>query len=202
LDVDKFKEYIRVHHLVAEKVNVVYSNLAFRKMNYSSFILGKKSIENFINKVRDAYGTNPVLLYGNWGRSDQMRGSGSTMGIGLKKALAQSFELYEIDECGTSKHCSYCDKELKYEKSNGKDKLYRVLKCFGCKSHKGQVNIRYIHRDINGALNILKLGLLDIQGLDRPEAYKRRKEVVKIKVATPKRIQESEADCHGTIGLI
>jgi hypothetical protein len=200
LNYDKFKEYIKVFHSVALKVREIYNNIVFKKQRYSSFILGQQSIERFIYRIKDQYGSDAVLLYGNWGRSDQMRGSAPTKGIGLKRALAQSFELYEIDECGTSKYCSYCDKELEHAAPNKRDKLYRVLKCVGCKGHKGEVNIRYIHRDINGARNILKLGLLEIMGLERPFPYRRRAaekiELPKIKVLTPRKIIKSETEYH------
>jgi len=46
------------------------------------------------------------------------------------------------------------------------------------KSYKEHVNIRYIHRDINGALNILKLGLLEIKGLEHPLVYRRRNDTI------------------------
>ena len=202
LDVEIFLEYIKVHYEVSLKVNAIYQNIVFRKIKYYSQLRAKSSLEKLVNDIKRIFGPDVVLLYGNWSRSTQMKGLMPVPGLGIKKRLARSFEMYDVDEYCTSKMCCNCHKELKnkvvIDKNTGQRKeIYRVLVCDKCIGEDGKmIESRHIHRDINGAVDILKLGKLDIEGKPRPEAFCRKpldtnKSKTQVKTRSKKQVKKT-----------
>jgi hypothetical protein len=157
MNVEKFKDFIRVKMVVMNKVKKHYDQIIYRKLRLRTFVEGKKSVDKFLKRIEDAYGPNPLIGYGNWSRSSQMKFQAPTMGRGLRRQIHQRFETLTIDEFGSSKYCHKCEKELKnLEKRDGK-KVHRCLVCEGCQCSESDKGVfRYVQRDINGALNILK----------------------------------------------
>lgn len=75
----------------------------------------------------------------------------------------------KIPTFGTSKYCNLCSKELEHFK-----KLYRCLVCEGCRSSESENEVRkFMNRDINGALNILKCFEMWINEQKRPVGLER-----------------------------
>ena len=94
----------------------------------------------------------------------------------MKKLIQKRYELLLIDEYNTSKKCCNCYKELKKEKDK-----FRLLYCEGCEGREEyseqlsnigslenlkkpilddqekNINKRYINRDLNACINMMKI---------------------------------------------
>ena len=174
MDVEKFKDFIRVKSEVSEKVREHYNQLLYRKFKLRSFVNGRSSVDKFLNKIEKTFGPNVVIGYGNWSRNSQMKYQPPTMGKGLRCQIHRRYPTYTIDEYGTSIHCHKCGRELKNH-YNGSSKIHRCLVCKGCLSleNKKGVQTRFINRDINGALNIQKCLKEWVNKQRRPECLQR-----------------------------
>ena len=173
MNIDKFKEYIKIKAKVSLEVIKHYSQFIYRKLKFRSQIFSKNSINNFLNQIEKTYGKDVVIAYGNWSRSSQMRGLVPTPGTTLKRSCAERFKVLDTNEFGTSKYCHYCHKEVKNFYYKGR-KIHRVLMCKECSGPQGVAKVRFMHRDINGSANIEKLGRLELLGLPRPAIFCRQ----------------------------
>lgn len=114
-----------------------------------------------------------MIGWGNWSRSTQMKGCIPTPGKGLRRLVSKKYTTYLVDEFNTSKICTWCEKELK-NKSVGGRSIYRCRMCEGCLSRESKLEIRrFINRDINGAMNILKCLKGWITDKSRPRSLQR-----------------------------
>jgi len=163
---DEFKKYIKIKAEVSILVEGYYNDMVYRKLNHRSKIRGKATTKKFINNIEKTFGSDAVMAYGDWCRSDQMKGIVPTPGISLKKEIARKFAMYDMDEYGSSKY-HYDGKELKHHYVNGK-KLYRVLVHDERSGPQDKKKVRFIHRDINGARNIRYIAQCEIEGKPHP----------------------------------
>lgn len=161
--------------MIISQTKEFYEQLCLRNMRLRGFIYGRKSMDNFLDRIEGAYGKDVVLGWGNWSRSSQMKGCMSTPGKGLRKIVSKRFTTYLVDEYKTSKICNWCDKELN-NKSVGGNKIYRCLVCEGCLSQESKKEIRrFINRDINGGLNIRRCLKEWVTDRSRPSSLQRTK---------------------------
>ena len=81
-----------------------YRNVIFRKLTFWSYINKKRSEATLINNIKKTYGkTKKVLLvYGDWGRNTQMKGTISVPMIGIKRVLNKDLKVLNFDEFRTS----------------------------------------------------------------------------------------------------
>jgi len=98
-------------------------------MNFRQYSYGKKSIDTFLNKIQETFGSNILIGYGNWSRSTQMKHFMPTMNKGLRKQIHKKYDTITINECNTSKKCCDCNKDLEYYKDKENKKVFRLLKC-------------------------------------------------------------------------
>jgi hypothetical protein len=211
---EKFQDNSRSNQLnifnkyVENKTKIISNNLEklskniFKNISFNRYVLKRKQEDNMINKIKNKFGNNITLCYGNWSFSKQMKNFIPTPNIGLKKRLGKDFKIYTIDEYNTSKKCFGCGSDnenkikIKDPKVNQKEKKRkRKCKYLGINYVKleKENEIRkeiYAHsllccsnkkcnkvwsRDINGSLNILKIGLSIINKKDRPKELQRTK---------------------------
>ena len=83
-----------------------YKRDTWRKMNFRQYSYGKKSIDTFLNKIKETFFM-------------------PTMNKGLRKLIHKKYDTIIINECNTSKKCCDCYKDLKYYKDK-KTKRYFV----------------------------------------------------------------------------
>ena len=86
--------------------------------------------------MRQLYGDDALVEYGDWSRTTQMRHFVPTKGVGMRRLISRHFETVSINEFRTSKLCCNCAKELshvKIEHEESKKKLSRCLVCEECK---------------------------------------------------------------------
>ena len=157
--------------------------MKFRQYSYS-----KKSIDTFLNKIKETFGENILIGYGNWSRSSQMKHFMPTMNKGLRKLIHKKYDTITINECNTSKKCCDCNKDLEYYKDKEGEKIFRLLICSNCVSCENK-KIVFRTRDANSSINIMKLTSCWIEKQERPLCFS---QVTQISSFTSSRIKTEE----------
>jgi hypothetical protein len=139
-------------------------------MKFRQYSYGKKSIDTFLNKIKETFGENLLIGYGNWSRDTQMKFFMPTMNKGLRKLVHKKYDTITINECNTSKKCCDCHKDLEYYKDKENKKVFRLLVCSNCVSCENK-KIVFRTRDANSSINILKLTKCWINNQTRPTEF-------------------------------
>ena len=156
VDYEKFKLYLVEKDKLNKETSEFYKREVWRKMKFRQYSYGKKSIDTFLNKIKETFGENILIGYGNWSRSTQMKHFMPTMNRGLRKLIHKKYDTITINECNTSKKCCDCNKDLEYYKDKEGKKVFRLLKCSDCVSCENK-KIVFRTRDANSSINIMKL---------------------------------------------
>jgi hypothetical protein len=167
VDYNKFKEYIVEKDKLNKECIEFYKKEVWRKMKFRQYSYGNKSIDIFLNKIKETFGENLLIGYGNWSRSSQMKYTMSTMNKGLRKLIHKKYDTVTINECYTSQKCHECKNVLKHYKNKEGKEIYRLFTCSNCMSC-GNKNIVFRTRDKNSAINILNLTEKWISDQTRP----------------------------------
>jgi len=167
-DYFKFKKYIYEKNKLNYITQSFYNRPTWRKMKMRRFIYGKKSVDKFISKIGKTFGLNGrqvVIGYGNWSQTKQMKHYMPTLGKGLRKLIHRKYCTFTVNEAYTSRRCTDCLRDLNKYVGKVKNfktkkvevtKIHRLLVCSGCVSSENK-KITFKSRDINAAINILKL---------------------------------------------
>jgi hypothetical protein len=173
VDIQKFKEFIKVKHEINNKVKSFYENELNRKINWRTKVYRQKSEDNFLHSIETQFGNKEdiVVCIGDWSakQGSCIKGA-STMGIGLKRLVRKRYTTLLLDEYNTSKKCCHCWKDISNITIDG-SKKFRLLGCKNCanegndkKEHIGSPedepksmfqSHRYFTRDKNSCLNML-----------------------------------------------
>jgi hypothetical protein len=167
VDIEKFKMYLVEKTKLNKEVKEFYQREVWRKMGFRQYSYGKKSIDTFLNKIKETFGENLLIGYGNWSRSSQMKHIMPTMNKGLRKLIHKKYDTITINECYTSQKCCDCYGELEYYRNKQMKKEFRLLVCSNCVSCENK-KIVFRTRDANSAINIMKLTKLWIEKQERP----------------------------------
>jgi hypothetical protein len=167
---DKFKMYLVVKNKLNKETIEFYKRDTWRKMKFRQYSYGKKSIDTFLNKIKETFGENLLIGYGNWSRDTQMKFFMPTMNKGLRKLIHKKYDTITINECNTSKKCCDCHKDLEYYKDKENKKVFRLLVCSNCVSCENK-KIVFRTRDSNSSINILKLTKCWIEKQTRPTEF-------------------------------
>ena len=167
---DKFKMYLVEKNKLNKETIEFYKRDAWRKMKFRQYSYGKKSIDTFLNKIKETFGENLLIGYGNWSRDTQMKFFMPTMNKGLRKLIHKKYDTITINECNTSKKCCDCHKDLEYYKDKEGKKVFRLLVCSNCVSCENK-KIVFRTRDANSSINILKLTKCWIEKQTRPTEF-------------------------------
>ena len=176
VDVDTFKEYVRAKNSMNAELCDFYGLALHRKMKWRQFVYTQRSEDKFLVRMRQLFGDDALVAYGNWSRTTQMRHFVPTKGVGMRRLISRHFETVLIDEFRTSKLCCNCSKELshvKIEQGESKKKLFRCLVCEECERPEGKNKRVFLTRDLNSALNIRRLACDWIRDQTRPVAFRR-----------------------------
>ena len=167
---EKFKMYLVEKNKLNKETTDFYKRDIWRKMKFRQYSYGKKSIDTFLNKIKETFGENLLIGYGNWSRDTQMKFFMPTMNKGLRKLIHKKYDTITINECNTSKKCCDCHKDLEYYKDKENKKVFRLLVCSNCVSCENK-KIVFRTRDANSSINILKLTKCWIEKQTRPTEF-------------------------------
>ena len=170
VDYNKFKVYLVEKDKLNKETTEFYKRETWRKMKFRQYSYGKKSIDTFLNKIKETFGENILIGYGNWSRSTQMKHFMPTMNKGLRKLIHKKYDTITINECNTSKKCCDCNKDLEYYKDKENKKVFRLLKCSDCVSCENK-KIVFRTRDANSSINIMNLTSCWIEKQERPLCF-------------------------------
>ena len=170
VDYEKFKVYLVEKDKLNKETTEFYKQDTWRKMKFRQYSYGKKSIDTFLNKIKETFGENIIIGYGNWSRSTQMKHFMPTMNKGLRKLIHKKYDTITINECNTSKKCCDCNKNLEYYKDKENNKVFRLLVCSNCVSCENK-KIVFRTRDANSSINIMKLTSCWIEKQERPLCF-------------------------------
>ena len=167
---EKFKIYLVEKDKLNKETTEFYKKEVWRKMKFRQYSYSKKSIDTFLNKIKETFGENILIGYGNWSRSSQMKHFMPTMNKGLRKLIHKKYDTITINECNTSKKCCDCNKDLEYYKDKEGKKVFRLLVCSNCVSCENK-KIVFRTRDANSSINIMKLTSCWIEKQERPLCF-------------------------------
>ena len=170
VDYEKFKLFLVEKDKLNKETTEFYKKETWRKMKFRQYSYGKKSVDTFLNKIKETFGENILIGYGNWSRSIQMKHFMPTMNKGLRKLIHKKYDTITINECNTSKKCCDCNKDLEYYKDKEGKKVFRLLKCSDCVSCENK-KIVFRTRDANSSINIMKLTSCWIEKQERPLCF-------------------------------
>jgi hypothetical protein len=170
VDYVKFKLFLVEKDKLNKETIEFYKKETWRKIKFRQYSYGKKSIDTFLNKIKETFGENILIGYGNWSRSTQMKHFMPTMNKGLRKLIHKKYDTITINECNTSKKCCDCNKDLEYYKDKEGKKVFRLLKCSDCVSCENK-KIVFRTRDANSSINIMKLTCSWIEKQERPLCF-------------------------------
>jgi len=169
---DKFKTYLIEKDKLNKETTDFYKREVWRKMKFRQYSYGKKSIDVFLNKIKETFGENILIGYGDWSSDSQMKHFIPTMNKGLRKLIHKRYDTISINEYNTSKKCCDCSNYLNnYIDKKGK-KVHRLLTCSNCVSSENK-QIVYKTRDANSSINIMNLTRLWIEKQERPLCFQR-----------------------------
>jgi hypothetical protein len=167
---EKFKSYLVEKDKLNKKAIEFYQRETWRKMKFRQYSYGKKSMDNFLNKIKETFGDNILIGYGNWSRSTQMKHFMPTMNKGLRKQIHKKYDTITINECNTSKKCCECYNNLDYYRHKNGDKQFRLLTCSNCVRPQVKQNV-FRTRDANSSINIMNLTKCWIEKQERPLCF-------------------------------
>ena len=172
VDYIKFKAYLVEKDKLNKETTEFYINETWRKMKFRQYSYGKKSIDNFLNKIQETFGSNILIGYGNWSRDTQMKHFMPTMNKGLRKQIHKRYDTITINEFNTSKKCCGCSNEMKHYRDKKNKEVYRLFVCSNCVSCQNKQTV-FRTRDANSAVNIMNLTTCWIKNQTRPEEFSR-----------------------------
>jgi hypothetical protein len=167
---EKFKCYLVEKDKLNKKVIDFYQRETWRKMKFRQYSYGKKSMDNFLNKIKETFGDNILIGYGNWSRSTQMKHFMPTMNKGLRKQIHKKYDTITINECNTSKKCCECYNNLDYYRHKNGEKQFRLLVCSNCVRPQVKQTV-FRTRDANSSINIMNLTKWWIEKQERPLCF-------------------------------
>ena len=187
VDYIKFKAYLVGKDKLNKETTEFYRKETWRKMKFRQYSYGKKSIDTFLNKIKETFGDNILIGYGNWSRSTQMKHFMPTMNKGLRKQIHKKYDTITINECNTSKKCCECNNDLSYYRHSDGNKQFRLLVCLSCNRGddysptangvcsgcvRPQVKQTVFRtRDANSAINIMNITKCWIEKQERPACF-------------------------------
>ena len=170
VDYEKFKSYLIEKDKLNKRVLDFYQRETWRKMKFRQYSYGKKSMDTFLNKIKETFGDNILIGYGNWSRTTQMKHFMPTMNKGLRKQIHKKYDTITINECNTSKKCCECHNNLDYYRHKNGDKQFRLLVCSNCVRPQVKQTV-FRTRDANSSINIMKLTSCWIDKQERPLCF-------------------------------
>ena len=178
---EKFMKYIKIKQESNIKLFEYYKEPFIRKIKLRTYINTQRSESKLINNIKNTYGENVKIFFGNGGVNPSMKHIISTPNKRIKRLLNKYFELFHLDEFRTScldYRTTYDDlirnETVKIKTKDGKNKkLHAVLVSKILNKSSGCMLNSYQQRDHNSVLNMRKIVKEYLQNKTRPYWYRR-----------------------------
>ena len=190
-----FNEYFTLKMEIHVPLVKLYQEPKLNKFKWYSFLNEKRSETNLVNKIKDKYGKDVVLILGDWSMNKSGIKSISTPNKKTEKLLKKSFLTLELNEFRTSiiekKSGLKCEnlikkvdrekmgikeiynleklREKNLKKYNEKMKDKKIHKILTCKT--SSKCIKYINRDLNAVKNMCLIVSSYILNNKKPISY-------------------------------
>jgi len=185
---EKFKEYIKKKNEINNCLMEQYEDIFYRKQKLYGHINRNRSDSNLINKIKEKYGNESIIIMGDWSIPKQMKNMISTPNLRLKRILAKRFKLYNFDEYRTSKINYKTGTEC--ENLEVKDKKGALIELHHVLRYQIGKRSECINRDKNAVNNYEKIIKHWLLTKERLEPYKRTK------LITPKSEKETVSNSN------
>ena len=190
-----FNEYFTLKMEIHIPLVKLYQDPKLNKLKWYSFLNEKRSETNLVNKIKNKFGKDAVLILGDWSMNKSGIKSISTPNKKNEKLLKKNFLTFELNEFRTSiienksglkcenliKKMDYkkmCIKEIynleklkeknlkKYNKKMKDKKIHKILIC-----KTSSKCVKYINRDLNAVKNMCLIVSSYILNNKKPIAY-------------------------------
>jgi hypothetical protein len=150
-----FEHYLRSRAAVSEDLTVFYRRSLFREQRFDAYLGRRASVDRFASRIKAAFGTVAAILYGDWGRTPNLRHQPPSPGVGLRRSLCSHFKVILVHEAYTSSICPSCHNHdmTKPQTGGGGKEVHHLLRC-----RNDLCSCQWWNRDVLGALNILECG--------------------------------------------
>ena len=150
-----YELYLRTRSSVWEELSAFYRRPLFRVQRYEAYVGRRSSEDRFASRITAAFGRVAAILYGDWGRSPNLKHQPPSPGVGLRRSLCSHFKVLLVHEAYTSSVCPCCQSHnlTKPRRDGSGADVHHLLKC---PNHR--CSRRWWNRDVLGSLNILKCG--------------------------------------------
>lgn len=184
----KFKKFIKKKNELNKVLLEKYQNEIFRKYKWYGYINRKKAETDLIRDIKNTFGQDVNIFFGDWSCGKAMRGLISSPNLGLKRKLAEYYPIYNLDEFRTS--CINHKTETLTENIYLPDKKGKSRKIHSILTYQTEnKRLGCINRDENSVNNMIKLIKYYFEYKDRPEVFKRGNQ----KIPTPKKSRNRKA---------
>jgi hypothetical protein len=194
-----FVEYLRKRRELDPRLRTFYRDGVFNRLRLHSYINKQRSEQRFINKFKQVYGPDAVVIMGDWsdaGRTPKFQAPSKTKGwrtVFSRNQIAN----FLIDEYGTSKHCPRCTArvECPYSRISSRpwraaegamEKVHGLLGCNNRQCIQQYTNLppgtravppgsryRLWNRDTLATTNMLEIVRSVLNGDGRPARFRR-----------------------------
>ena len=190
-----FNEYFALKMNIHIQLVKLYQDPKLNKLKWFSFINEKKSETNLVNKIKNKFGKDVVLILGDWSMKKSGIKSISTPNKKSEKLLKKNFLTFELNEFRTSivenksgLKCENLMKKMDYKKMGIKEifnleklkeknpkkyikkmKDQKIHKILTCKTSSKCV--KYINRDSNAVKNMSLIVSSYIKNNKKPIPY-------------------------------
>ena len=96
MDVDTIKEYVHAKNGVNAELCGFYGLAVHRKMKWRHFVYTQRSEYKFVGRLRQLYGDDALVAYGDWSRTTQMRHFVPTKGVDMRRLISSHFDIIVI----------------------------------------------------------------------------------------------------------
>ena len=150
-----YEHYLLTRAVVSTELTTFFRRPLFREQRYDAYVGRRASVDRFASRIKTAFGAVGAILYGDWGRSPNLRHQPPSPGVGLRRSLCSHFKVYLVHEAYTSSVCPRCHSHdlTKPRSDGGGAAVHHLLKC-----SNDRCSCRWWNRDVLGALNILECG--------------------------------------------
>ena len=150
---ETFKNWLIQKYKYFDELYEFYNNNTIRRLNMEIYQGKQKSEHNLIRNIKNTFGNNLILVFGDWSNEPGIKTGETTTNIEIKRKLSKEFKSYKIDEFNTSKLCCKCGHELKHYKDRNNEEVFRLLICEDCKS-RDQIHYKYFDESVVNSKNI------------------------------------------------
>jgi hypothetical protein len=153
---EHFEHYLKTRRAVAGELSGFYRRRIFRLSRYDAYVGRRASEDRFFSKAKAAFGSDAVILYGDWGRRPNLPHQPPSPGVGFRRRMCSHFRVFLVHEPYTSSVCPRCETlgMVKPRVEGRGNDIHHLLRC---PNHS--CSCQWWNRDVLGGLNILKTGI-------------------------------------------